>query len=229
MPFQTVVQPSLNHSQLFHNQVIAVTTAVIAAIITPNGFALRTKFNAFCTAVNAVTTFLAILRFLMNETIFDTANAVPIATPKAVITSTAYSFPAIKFKASPIALSTVTITPPVHFAIGFKKFSNNQSTVGLTFSITPLRIDIAFARILRNIGTISFITQAPSGVRTFSQNHSKPSPTFSANGSNAFHNSSRAELILPQSILDIICDIASINRGKPSPSTHLPIGFKKSL
>ena len=188
MPFQTVIQPFLNHSQLFHNHVI---DAAVDATIPP--------------------------------------IEVPAAIPNAVIMSTAYSFPAIQFKASPIALSTVTITPPVHFAIGSKKFFQSHSNVGLAFSIILLTIDIAPERMCKNAGTTSFIVQAPSGERTFSTNHNNPSPTFIAKGVRAFHNSSKAELTLSQSIFDIICDIASINRGNPSPSTHLPTGSRKSV
>ena len=135
----------------------------------------------------------------------------------------------IQLNASPIALSTDTITPPVHSASGHKKFFQNQSNIGFAFSITLLTTDIAPDKILRKAGTTSFIAHVKSGERTFSTNHNNPSPTFIAKGANAFHSSSKAALILSQSILDIVVEIISISFGKPSPSTHLPTGFRKSL
>ena len=119
--------------------------------------------------------------------------------------------------------------PPVHCAIGSNTLSQNHWKSGCKAFSTLFSIEITFVRVSRKRGTISFAVHVPRGIKTSSQNHNRPSPTWIAKGAKASHKSRNAALIFSQSTAINPLLSASTNLGIPSPKVHCPTGTRNSL
>lgn len=83
----------------------------------------------------------------------------------------------------PTSSNTVAITPPVQLAIGSRKLSQSHLPRGFKVSTDEVTTSIAEERVSRKSGIIFSIVNPAIGSNTLFQNHSRPSPIFSVNGS----------------------------------------------
>ena len=89
-------------------------------------------------------------------------------TIKSVRESSPLMTDAMSCKLSAMASRTVTITPPVHSAIGCKKFSHSHSAKGLIASRTAVSASIAAVTNSIPTGASSSRNHFPNGSSTFS-------------------------------------------------------------
>ena len=176
----------------------AVPTLAPPAVPTP---APATEMSDFAFVTNAVSVPAKVLSRFAPLT---TSSIAAIASDKSSITSTSFSVmlsPRV-FIPEPKSFISPTVVLPAHFATGFKNLSQSRSLMtGSAVSHAEFTPSIASASESRNAGTRLSIVHDASGCKTFSVNHSSPSPIVSAKGarlcsrwSNASNAGSRSSL-----------------------------------